>query len=176
MRRSDTLRLLWGIAVLGLLFSGTAACAKSRVEEGGDMSSPLSLRSPLAPDTTLPPSTPGTGTLPPLTLEPDYGGARGVIVTYPAEWEGSELYVFFAPFFPGERSDEGIFVLEPSVHPQAKVGPGGTFQLGSIPPGQYVIVVGPDAQRSLAIHDGDQPRIFEITEGKVLEIGEIHLG
>lgn len=96
-------------------------------------------------------------------------------MTYPTGWAGRELYVYFAPFSPGEQADEGIFILEPSIHPSAEVGPEGSFQLGNIPPGKYVIVVGPDPSEAIAISDHGRPRIFEIVEGEVLEIEEVHL-
>jgi hypothetical protein len=110
-----------------------------------------------------------------LIIEPGFGGARGVIATYPSRWDGQELFVYFAPFYPGEKDDEGIYILEPSIHPVASVDPAGSFQIGDVPPGKYVLVVGPAPEQALLILDGDRQRIYEVSEDRILEVGQIHL-
>lgn len=169
MRRSDTINLLCRMSVLLLFLMGASSCTKSGVEQ---FESPLSSTTIVSP---LQVPTPPIATLPPLTLEPNCGGAKGTIVKYPADWTGSQLYVYFSPFYSAEHPDEGFYVLEPSVHPSISVAAGGAFQAGNIPPGQYVVVVGPTPQESIPILDGTQPRIFNIQESVVLEIGDVFL-
>jgi hypothetical protein len=65
--------------------------------------------------------------------------------------------------------------LEPGTHPHVEASPDGSFQAGNIPPGKYVIVIGPGPEEAVAILDGNDPRIFEIVEGEILEMGEIDL-
>lgn len=173
--------MIWAVAACG---GGTAASTPEDVlpsptaEAITSPSSPTeeTFTSPLSPsgETSISPLAP-PGTLPPLALEPGFGGAAGVIATVPPDWSGQALFVYFAPFYPEEAEGGGIFVLEPSVHPSSEVNPGGAFQIGNIPPARYVIVVGPTAEDALAILDGDHPRIFEILEGRVLELGDVEL-
>ena len=116
-----------------------------------------------------------TPTLTPVTLESGKGGVRGSLVAYPSEWQGQTLFVWLAPFYSGERQDEGIFVLEPGFHPHAQIAPGGEFQVGNVSPGRYVIVIGPSPEEAVAIRENGQPHIFEILADQLLDIGPIHL-
>jgi hypothetical protein len=159
MQRSSIARRPWFVSVLCLVLWAVAACGMPEPEEPDDFASPP------APSATLPP----------LVVEAGSGGLKGVLVAYPPGWEGSTLTVYLAPFYAGEQEDEGIFVLEPTVHPSVEVGPGGAFQLGTIPPGQYVIIMGPGPENALAIQSDDRPQVFEVVAGEILEIGEIDL-
>jgi len=153
------------VSILG----GTTACAGRGDEKPGDtFSSPVVSVLESSP---LPTAAP----VPPLTLEANSGGAKGTVVAYPDDWAGKELYAYFAPFTPGERADEGFYILEPSIHPGTSVDSGGYFQLGDIPPGKYVVVVGPDVESSIPIRHQDRPRILEIVPGEVLDLGEVDL-
>jgi hypothetical protein len=168
MERPGIAKWLGLVFALGLLLWAAAACGTPEAEPPDDFVSPAAteaFESPLAPSATLPP----------LVLEPGSGGAKGVLVAYPPDWEGSELIVYLAPFYAGDEGDEGIFVLEPGVHPSVDVGPGGAFQLGTIPPGQYVVVIGPGPEGAQAVQGADRPEVFEIVAGEILEIGEIAL-
>lgn len=174
MRRFKTAKLLMLLGALGMLLWGAGACSPTAtvtVEPTEAPPSPLSptseaFESPLSP-TSMPP--------PPLTPDAGAGGAKGVLVAFPPDWGESTLFVYFAPFYPGEKVDEGIFVLEPGTHPYTEIDAGGAFQFGSIPPGAYVIVIGPSAEKARAILEGERPRIFEIVEGQVLDLGELSL-
>jgi hypothetical protein len=168
MKLSNIAKGLWFVFALGLLLWVLAACGMPEPEKQDDFASPPATEAFDSPLATSP-------TLPPLVLEPGQGGARGVLMAYPPSWEGSQLVAYFAPYYAGEQGDEGIFVLEPSVHPSVEVGPGGVFRLGAIPPGQYVIVVGPGPENALAIQGADRTQVFEVVAGEILEIGEIDL-
>ena len=168
MKRLNIAQWLWLVFALGLLLWVTAACGMPEPEKEDDFASPpatQAFESPLEPSPTLPP----------LVLEPGSGGAKGALVTYPPSWEGSQLIAYFAPFYADEGGEEGMFILEPSVHPSVEVGPGGVFQLGDIPPGQYVIVIGPGPEGAQAIQGVDRPQVYEVVAGEILEIGEIDL-
>lgn len=168
MRQSSIARLLQSVLVFGLLLWAAAACGMPEPEGSGDFASPPAteaFESPLVPAPTLSP----------LVVEPGSGAAKGVLVAFPPDWQGSQLVIYFAPFYPGENAEEGIFILEPGTHPSVEVGPGGEFQLGTIPPGQYVIVIGPGPEDAQAIQGVDRPQVFEIVAGEILELGEIDL-
>jgi len=116
-----------------------------------------------------------TLTPPPIEIEPGFGGVRGRLITYPPAWKGREIFAYFAIFVPVEREDQGFYYLEPSEHPHVKVPESGWLQSGKIPPGLYVIVIGPTPQEALPVRDGEQPRIVKVEEGKLVDLGEVHL-
>lgn len=163
-------RLLRIVLLAGLILGGVAACDRpGQVEPTQVPSTPITgvAESPILP-TAVP-------TLPPLTPEAGYGGAKGIVEAFPSAWAGNRLYVYFAPFRSTEAPDEGFFVLEPSIHPSTDVDPAGAFQLGNIPPDKYVVVIGPSPEKALAIREGDRPQIFEVLEGEILDLGKIRL-
>jgi hypothetical protein len=168
MRLSYATKILGTILVLGMILSGAVSCGDTdQIEPTDSILSPTAevFESPLVPEATLPP----------LSLEAGAGGAKGMLASFPSTWEGMELTVYFAPFYPGEEEEGGIYILEPSIHANAKIHAGGAFQLGNIPPGRYVVVIGPSPEDALVILSGDQPRIIEITDGSILELGELRL-
>jgi hypothetical protein len=170
MQLSNAARILGTIFALGLILSGAISCGDADEVEPTDVflsATPTEVfESPLAvPEATLPP----------LTVEEGSGGVKGVLVALPSEWEGMELTVYFAPFYPGEGEEEGIYILEPSIHSSVQVHASGAFQLGDIAPGRYVVVVGPTPEEAWVLRDGDQPRIIEITQGSILELSDLRL-
>ena len=168
MRRLNAVSWLCGMLALGLLLLDIGACERSPFE------SPLPATPHLSPLPGQEYQMPNA-TLPPLTLKQGHGGAKGIIVEHPSEWTGKQLYVYFCPFYSGQQSNEGFYVLDPSIHPSTHTTPRGEFQLGNIPPGKYVIVVGPTPEESIPVRDGNRPRIFTILENEILEIGQVSL-
>jgi hypothetical protein len=198
MRRIPPIKLMGVVLLLGAILWGNASCggpeptatsevAPSPTDEAfespilptpdasGGSPTDEAFESPILPTPTaavvvLPEASP-----PVLKPEAGLGAATGAIVAYPSGWGSRTLYAFFSPFYSGDRPDEGFFVLEPSVHPRAEVSLEGSFGRADIPPAKYVIVVGPSAEEAIPISDGGRPRIFEIVEGQVLEIGPVDL-
>lgn len=166
---------------LGLLLWGAAACGGTETVEPDETvsSSPIvpsptteAFESPLLPTAT---QQPPAATVSLGTPEAGFGGAKGVLVTYPSAWANQTLRVYFSPFYAVEKEDQGYFVLEPTIHPSTELDAGGSFGLTDIPAAKYVIVIGPTAQDALPISEGGRPQIFEIVEGVVLDIGEVHI-
>ncbi len=168
MRRVTLRVLLWAVSAITLLPWILAACAGTTSPEPNTV-----LPSPTA-GTFDSPILPATST-PPLSPEAGSGGARGLLASYPPAWANQEVTVWFSPFYQGEQADEGIFVLDPAFHPSGKVEADGRFELDNIPEGRYVIVFGPAAQDALAIREENRPKIFEILEGQILDVGEVRL-
>ncbi len=106
--------------------------------------------------------------------KPGTGGMRGVIVNLDAFWKDRTVYVFAAEYV-GNEQGEGIYVLEPSIHPYTTVDPGGFFQINDMPPGEYVLVVGPSPEEAIAVRKDDKATIYKVVEGDVLDIGSINL-
>lgn len=103
------------------------------------------------------------------------GGLRGTVLNSKELWKDrTDIYVFAAPF-TGDDQGQGIYVLEPSIHPHSELDPNGLFQLTDMPPGKYVLVIGPSPEEALVYKDGDKTRVIEVPEGEVVDIGEITL-
>jgi hypothetical protein len=166
--------LIWASVILSLSLLALAACS-SETEVAPTDTPPLpatadqptamseALQSPLLqPSSPLP--TPASGT----------GMATGRIASRPDEWSGQELWVYFAPFV-GDVNDEGIYVLEPSAHPRTRVSSDGSFDLINIPPGNYVVVIGPSPEEAIPVTKDDRPEVFSVQAGELLEMGAVEL-
>ena len=109
----------------------------------------------------------------PFSPKEGYGGVTGEIVL-PPQWRNATVYIYACPFSGTE--EEGFFVLEPSIHPKAIVGPDGRFQMDNVPAGAYVFVVGPTPEQAIPItKDKDRPMVFQVVSGQVLDIGKADL-
>lgn len=108
---------------------------------------------------------------PELALEPGKGAVIGSVSLVGTR--GEETMVFLAPFFHGEVTSEGFFLLEPSVHPHAYLQQDGGFQLTNVEPGEYVLLIGRTPEAASAVRADGQPRIFRISAGAVLDVGEL---
>lgn len=113
---------------------------------------------------------------PPLILEEGKGAIQGRLHVglLPEEWQGRELYAYACPFF-GPSDEEGFYVLEPSVHPNAPVSPEGFFRLVNLLPGTYVIVIGPSPEEAIAVQESGRVKVFHLQAGQVLDLGEVSL-
>jgi hypothetical protein len=113
----------------------------------------------------------------PPTLMVGKGSVSGVVVNARETWpDMNVLYIFAAPF-SGDANGKGIYFLDPSVHPQAVLEAGGSFQLANLTPQRYVLVVGPRADTSLPLLDDQgKTRIIEVKAGKLLQLGQVKVG
>ncbi len=88
----------------------------------------------------------------------------------------SVIYIYAAPF-SGDANGQGIYYLDPSVHPQATLEAGGSFQLAGLAPPRYVLVVGPRADDSRPVLDEEgRTRIVEVKAGGATELGQVKVG
>lgn len=125
-----------------------------------------------APTTSNTPAPAPTATS--LTLVKGHGGIRGKIANASALWVGTIAYAYAAPFFPTE-GNEGVYVLEPSIHPQAALDPDGTFQMNDVPAGAYVVVVGPSPDTGRAIMNQGKPAVFRVAADQITDLGSLSL-
>jgi hypothetical protein len=111
------------------------------------------------------------------TPMPGKGSIRGVVVNASETWpEMNVIYIFAAPF-SGDANGKGIYYLDPSVHPQAALEAGGSFQLANLTPQRYVLVVGPQADESRPLLDDQgKTRIVEVKAGELLQLGQVKVG
>lgn len=84
------------------------------------------------------------------------------------------MHIWAAPFVEGENG-QGIYVLEPSVHPSAELAPGGVFQINNVPPGKYVLIVGPVPEDAVVIRKDGNPWVVEVKPDEVTDLGSINL-
>ena len=113
----------------------------------------------------------------PTNIQPavGMGGLRGTVLNSKELWKDrNKIYVFAAPF-TGDDKGQGIYVLEPSIHPHTELDASGLFQLTDMPPGKYVLVIGPSPEEALVYKDGEKARVIDVPEGEVTDIGEITL-
>jgi hypothetical protein len=92
------------------------------------------------------------------------------------QWPGVEVISAYAAPFYGDESGKGIYVLDPSLHPQSKLDGNGVFQLNNLTPGRYVLVIGPRADSGLVVQD-DQGKTWVVTvkPDEVLQLGVVKL-
>lgn len=107
-----------------------------------------------------------------IDLEEGMGAITGRFKSLP--WAGGEIYVYACPFF-GPSNKEGFYILEPSVHPSATVKSEGIFQLVNVPPGAYVLVVGPSPEQAIAFKESGRIRVFQVKPGQTLDLGVVDL-
>ena len=108
------------------------------------------------------------------TPDPGLGGIVGTITNAEQTWPDKKVSVFVATFY-GDADGEGAFVLEPTVFPQAEIKSDGTFRIMNLPPGNYVLIIGPNAEMGLAVKEGGRVMIYEVLGDNVLEIGPVRV-
>jgi len=120
-----------------------------------------------------------TSVLSPLVtpLSPTIDVSRGAILGYidlkNASWSRETLYIYAAPFYPTD-GEQGFFILEPTIHPYGPVYRDGYFVINNVPPGKYVLVVGPAAESAVAIRNPKGAvRIFTVEAGRILNVGVV---
>ena len=113
----------------------------------------------------------------PTMIQPSEGkgGMRGIVDNFDTFFINSKVVYVFAAEFQGDEQGEGVFLLEPSIHPHTRIEDGGVFQLNDMPPGKYVLVVGPSPEESVVYKLEGKTRVFEVPNGEVTDIGLITL-
>ena len=154
-------------AFLAILLS---ACGGSAVEPSLQASAPTAAINSAA--TTESPAEP-TPTM--ITPESGQGGLRLVSPNAKDFWNSSlPVHIWAAPFVEGENG-KGIYVLEPSIHPSSELAPGGVFQINNVPPGKYVLIVGPVPETAVVVRKDGEPWVVEVKAGEVTDLGSITL-
>lgn len=108
-------------------------------------------------------------------LAPGLGGLRGQVSNVSELWGKKEVYAYAAPFFGDASKGEGIFALQPALHPSTRLGKDGLFLLINVQPGFYVVVIGPTPQEALAVRGEGNVRIFQVFADQIADLGSIEL-
>ncbi|MEJ5202792.1 MAG: hypothetical protein WHV66_11225 [Anaerolineales bacterium] len=113
--------------------------------------------------------------LPPVTPAPGLGVIIGQVKDAGQYWRNEQLYLYAAPYYAGQDG-KGFFMLEVDRHPHIRLEADGSFVLKGVPPGQYVLVVGPTAQEGrLAMDARQEILLITVESDKVLDVGELRL-
>ena len=79
----------------------------------------------------------------------------GTIANLGDYWQTETVSVFLADYYENEDG-KGFFTLDAYAAPIAQVQPNGKFSSSDLPPGTYVLVVGPTPEESRLIVQEDQ--------------------
>ena len=109
-----------------------------------------------------------------LSPESGKGGITGMVENAATFWPDQELTLYAADY-AGDPAGGGFYILEPALFPKTILGPDGSFQLNNVPPGMYVLVVGPNADVAKLVGEQGQPRIFEVSADQIADAGLVSL-
>ena len=117
-------------------------------------------------------ATPQSGT-PLPTPKADSAVVTGRIMN-PAGQPYTDEYVFLAEVNYNDQH-QGAYFLDTARSPGTKSDSNGYFHFDSIPPKDYVVVIGDPVGRSVALTDKStgNPKIWKIEAGKTLEMGDL---
>ena len=109
----------------------------------------------------------------PIRPAEGFGGLTGHLEGLPDTWRQQPLQLYAAPFLD-DGSGQGIYMLEPDVHPSGEIGSDGVFQLNDVPPGAYVLVAGPTPEEAhLLSGGGQQTGVVNVQADQVLDLGAL---
>ena len=99
------------------------------------------------------------------------GVIKGSLKSIPTDWSGREIYAFAAPVLGSE--EDGVFVLDDTIHPRSSLQEDFSFQLAQVPAGKYVLVFGPSVEEALAYREGLKAIVFDVPANNVTDVGEL---
>ena len=115
-------------------------------------------------------------TVRPVTPSAGKGAISALVEGLKEQWPDIKVISVYAAPFYGDESGKGIYVLDPSLHPQSEVDGEGGFQLNNLTPGRYVLVVGPRADSGLVVEDDlGKTRVVLVKADEVVQLGVVKL-
>jgi hypothetical protein len=130
--------------------------------------------------TACQPTTSGEPTPTAAAPGADVGAVRVVITNLKAFWPetspGLPVTLWTAPVMEGgPPGGPSVYVLEPSIHPHGAIGPGNVLQVENVPPGKYVMVIGPTPEEAVPIRVDGEAQVYDVVAGQLLDLGAIAL-
>lgn len=108
-------------------------------------------------------------------LEAGKGGLSGLVPDALVFWPSQPARIYAAAYYGG-GDGSGFYMLDPDRDASAVLGTDGSFALGNIPPGMYLLVAGPTAEQSRRVVDADQqPALFPVNGGEWQDLGVLQL-
>ena len=120
-------------------------------------------------------NTPAPTAIPtPTMIQPaeGKGGLRGKLSNTADLWKNTKTIYVFAAEFHGDDQGKGVYFLEPSIHPHTIMDADGVFQINDMPPGDYVVLAGPNPEEAITIKNQNEAQVFNVPDGEVIDIGE----
>ena len=108
-----------------------------------------------------------------IRLESGKGTITGKI-NRPEFWKGYLLYAYAAPYL-GDPKGEGIYILDDKLNEYAKITENNSFKIINVPPGIYILVVGPDVETAMAYRKDGVAIKISVSADLTSEIGEVVL-
>jgi len=106
-------------------------------------------------------------------MESGKGGISGKIIR-PEFWQDNLLYAYAAPYL-GDPKGEGIYILDDKLNESTEITKNDSFYIINIPPGIYVLVIGPDTDTAKAYREDGVAIKITVLEGQIIDIGEVKL-
>ncbi len=107
-----------------------------------------------------------------IVTTPGLGGIVGQI-KIPKFWEQSLLYAYAAPYL-GDPEGEGIFILDDKLNAFSEINRNGKFLINNIPPGIYILVIGPDTETAIPYRENGLALKYEVFSDQFLDVGLIN--
>ncbi|MGB4595300.1 MAG: hypothetical protein WBI14_05285 [Anaerolineaceae bacterium] len=114
-----------------------------------------------------------TTTKPPIAIDNGKGALIGQLIR-PEFWNDVTLYAYAAPYL-GDPEGEGIFILDDKLNVYSKIFVDNTFEIIDIPPGIYILVVGPDVETAIAYRKDGIAIKVSVDENQISDLGVITL-
>ena len=112
----------------------------------------------------------------PVTPSAGKGAISAQVNGLREQWPDVQVISVYAAPFYGDENGKGIYVLDPSLHPQSELDGEGSFQLNNLTPGRYVLVVGPRADSGVVVQDEQaKTRVVTVKPDEVLQLGVVKL-
>jgi len=108
-----------------------------------------------------------------VVLQTGLGVIKGQI-NLPEEWDNRIIYSYAAPYL-GDPEGEGIFILDDKVNQFSEIDPNGNFVINNVPPGIFILVVGPDPETAIAYRIEGIAIKYEVLSDEILDIGLIEI-
>ncbi|MFC2042753.1 hypothetical protein ACFLUA_01190 [Chloroflexota bacterium] len=98
------------------------------------------------------------------------GSIGGTIENAEVVFPNQELHIYTA-IFNGDQDGEGFYFLDTGRVTTASINPDGSFQILNVPPGLYVLVVGPNPESAKIVMEGSRAKVIEVGDNQIIQLG-----
>jgi len=130
-----------------------------------------------ATEVGLYPQVPESPTPIPTLIKPTdigNGSIGGTIENAEVVFPNQELYIYNA-IFSGDPVGDGFYLLDTGRVATASLNPDGSFQILNVPPGFYVLVVGPRPESAKTVIEGGRVMVVEVGENQIIQLGTVSI-
>jgi hypothetical protein len=102
------------------------------------------------------------------------GSIGGTIENASAVFPNQDLNIYNA-IFNGDPIGDGFYFLDTGRVTIAPLNPDGSFQILNVPPGFYVLVVGPRPESAKTVIEGGRVMVVEVGENQIIQLGTVSI-